>query len=363
MARDDQRVGYGLPTVLAVALHALVVVLSVISLPASDPEPTSSSIVQATLVSTETVTDQAQRAEAARARALARQAEEERQAEEAAREAEEAAAAIEAARQAEQESEAQAREEARRAAEEAEAEAARRAEEAERQARQREEQEQARQAQQAEAERQRQAEAEAEAERQRQAEAEAEAERQRQAEAEAERQRQAEAEAERQRQAEAEAERQRQAEAEAERQRQAEAEAERQRQAEAEEAARRAAEAASQGLDRAIEGESDAVANARQGQEAANSFINLVRRAVEQAWVIPPNVPGGATAEVAVRLGPSGELFTASITRSSGDGAFDRSAIQAVEAAAPFAELRQLPANLQRDYRQFNLRFTPGDVR
>ena len=301
MARDDQRVGYGLPTVLAVALHALVVVLSVISLPASDPEPTSSSIVQATLVSTETVTDQAQRAEAARARALARQAEEERQAEEAAREAEEAAAAVEAARQAEQESEAQAREEAHRAAEEAEAEAARRAEEAERQARQREEQEQARQAQQAEAERQRQAEAEAEAERQ--------------------------------------------------------------RQAEAEEAARRAAEAASQGLDRAIEGESDAVANARQGQEAANSFINLVRRAVEQAWVIPPNVPGGATAEVAVRLGPSGELFTASITRSSGDGAFDRSAIQAVEAAAPFAELRQLPANLQRDYRQFNLRFTPGDVR
>src|SRR5690554_2281935 len=343
MARDDQRVGYGLPTVLAVALHALVVVLSVISLPASDPEPTSSSIVQATLVSTETVTDQAQRAEAARARALARQAEEERQAEEAAREAEEAAAAVEAARQAEQESEAQAREEAHRAAEEAEAEAARRAEEAERQARQREEQEQARQAQQAEAERQRQA------------EAEAEVERQRQAEAEVERQRQAEAEAERQRQAEAEAD--------AERQRQAEAEAERQRQAEAEEAARRAAEAASQGLDRAIEGESDAVANARQGQEAANSFINLVRRAVEQAWVIPPNVPGGATAEVAVRLGPSGELFTASITRSSGDGAFDRSAIQAVEAAAPFAELRQLPANLQRDYRQFNLRFTPGDVR
>src|SRR5690554_1068381 len=359
MARDDQRVGYGLPTVLAVALHALVVVLSVISLPASDPEPTSSSIVQATLVSTETVTDQAQRAEAARARALARQAEEERQAEEAAREAEEAAAAVEAARQAEQEAEAQAREEARRAAEEAEAEAARRAEEAERQARQREEQEQARQAQQEEAERQRQAEAEAERQRQ----AEAEAARQRQAEAEAERQRQAEAEAERQRQAEAEAERQRQAEAEAERQRQAEAEAERQRQAEAEEAARRAAEAASQGLDRAIEGESDAVANARQGQEAANSFINLVRRAVEQAWVIPPNVPGGATAEVAVRLGPSGELFTASITRSSGDGAFDRSAIQAVEAAAPFAELRQLPANLQRDYRQFNLRFTPGDVR
>ncbi|MBE0490374.1 MAG: cell envelope integrity protein TolA, partial [Halomonas sp.] len=136
-----------------------------------------------------------------------------------------------------------------------------------------------------------------------------------------------------------------------------------QRQREAEEAARRAAEEAEAAMQRAIEGEREAAANARQGQEAANSFINLVRRAVEQAWVIPPNVLGGATAEVAVRLGPSGELFGASITRSSGDSAFDRSAIQAVEAAAPFAELRQLPANLQRDYRQFNLRFTPGDVR
>ena len=308
MARHDQRVGYGLPTLLAVGLHVLVVVLSLVTLPgSSETEPASTSIVQATLVSTETVTDQAQRAEAARSQALARQADEQRQAEEAAREAEQAAAAVEAEREAQRQAEAQAREEARQAAEE---EAARRAEEAERQAQQREAEEQRRQ------------------------------------EEEAERQRQAEEEARRQR----EAEEQRRREEEA---------AERQRQEEA----ARAAEAASQGLDRAIEGESDAVADARQGQEAANSFINLVRRAVEQAWMVPPNVPGGATAEVAVRLGPSGELFNASISRSSGDSAFDRSAIQAVEAAAPFAELRQLPANLQRDYRQFNLRFTPGDVR
>ncbi|OUE38538.1 protein TolA, partial [Billgrantia desiderata SP1] len=146
-----------------------------------------------------------------------------------------------------------------------------------------------------------------------------------------------------------------------------EEEARRQREAEEqrrrEEEARRAAEAASQGLDRAIEGESDAVANARQAQEAANSFINLVRRAVEQAWVIPPGAGGGLAATVQVQLGPSGELFGATITQSSGDSSFDRSALQAVEAAAPFGELRQLPPAAQRDFRQFNLRFTPGDVR
>ncbi|MDT8878149.1 cell envelope integrity protein TolA [Halomonas saccharevitans] len=344
MARQDRRVGYGLPLLLAIGLHLAILVASVLRFPDEEVAPPSTSIVQATLVSTETTTDQAQRAEEARARADARQAEEEEEAaraeQEAARQAEEMEE--EAARQAETEAQRQAEAEAREAARrEAEEEAARRAAEAEAQARERE----------AQAERRRQAEAEAERVRQAEAEAEAEAERKRQAEAEAERKRQAEAEAERKRQAEAEAERKRQAEAEAERKRQAE------------EAARRAAEAASQGLDRAIEGESDNVANARQATEAANSFITLVRRAVEQAWVIPPNVPAGAAAQVTVRLGPSGELFAASIGQSSGDGAFDRSAIQAVEAAAPFAELRQLPTAVQRDYRQFNLRFRPGDIR
>lgn len=58
--RDPQDVGYTLPAILAVAVHALVVVLSLISLPTSTAEPDSSSIVQATLVGTETFTDQAQ---------------------------------------------------------------------------------------------------------------------------------------------------------------------------------------------------------------------------------------------------------------------------------------------------------------
>ncbi len=323
-------VGYAMPTLLAVGLHLLVLIISVISLPLRQAdEPESTSIVQATLVSTETTTDQAQRAEEARARAAARQAEEEARQDEEARQAEEEQARAEAEREAaeaEQQAAREAEERQRQAEREAaEADAQRRAEEAERLAQQREEQE---------------------AERQRRAEEEA-----RQREAEEQRQR----EAEEQRQREAEEQRQR----EAEEQRQREAEEQRRR----EEEARRAAEAAAAGLDRAIEGESEAVANARQAQEAANSFINLVRRAVEQAWVIPPGASGQLNANVQVQLGPSGELFGATITQSSGDSAFDRSALQAVEAAAPFGELRQLPPMAQRDFRQFNLRFSPGDVR
>ena len=322
--RDPQDVGYTLPTVLAIGVHLVVIAFTLIRLPSTPAEPDSSSIVQATFVSTETFTDQAQ------------QVTEQQAALNSATEPAQSEPAPEAPSPAEQAAEAEAAASAQR-----EAEAAARAEQ------------QARDLAEA------QAEAEAEAQR-REQEAQRAAEEQaaeQRAREEAEAQRQAEAEA--QREAEAEAQRQREAEAEAQRQREAEAEAQRQREAEE----RRAAEAAEAAMQRQLAGEAEAAANAQQAQQAANSFINIVRRAVEQAWVIPPGASNSMSATIQVRLGPSGELLATSVVTSSGDSAFDRSAMQAVEHAAPFGELRDLPADQQRNLRQFNLRFTPGDVR
>lgn len=52
------------------------------------------------------------------------------------------------------------------------------------------------------------------------------------------------------------------------------------------------------------------VADIVQGQDRADSFINLVRRSVQQARVIPPGTESGAGVEVAERLGPTGELYS-----------------------------------------------------
>ena len=76
LKRSAGRVGYGLPTVLAVALHLGILVISVIKWPSSEPEAPNNAIVQATLISTETRTDQAQQAAEARTRAAERQAQE-----------------------------------------------------------------------------------------------------------------------------------------------------------------------------------------------------------------------------------------------------------------------------------------------
>ncbi|NOG32782.1 cell envelope integrity protein TolA [Halomonas sp. TBZ9] len=381
--RHKSDVGYGLPLILAVTLHALVVGLSVISLPSQDDTPESSSIVQATLVSTETFTDQAQQpfeqptadvpeesqkttlpdpgptaqdiateqAEAQRQREAEAEAQRQREAEaQRQREAE-----AEAQRQREAEAEAQRQREAEAEAQRQREAEAQRQREAEAQ-RQREAEAEAQRQREAEAEAQRQREAEAEAQRQR--EAEAEAQRQREAEAEAQRQREAEAEAQRQR--ESEAQRQRQREAEAEAQRQREAEAQRQREAEAE--AQRQREAEAQRLREAEEARraAELAERARQAEQAQNSFTNIVKNLVEQAWIIPPGASNNAAVTLNIRLGPSGEVLATSVVSSSGDGSFDRSAQQAVEQAAPFSELRDVPAEFQRNLRQFNLRFTPG---
>ncbi|MCK0745055.1 cell envelope integrity protein TolA [Chromohalobacter nigrandesensis] len=345
MAKRERRVGYGWPVLLAIGVHIAALMLTIIKWPESEPDPTSSSVVQATLVRAETATDQPQQTEDSTPPPS--QPEEEEDAPEP-----EESVPSESSDEPEADSDAEVTDSA---VEEAKAEARRLQEEAQRAAQQRAEAERQRQ-EEAEAERQRQEEAEAERQRQQ----EAEAERQRQQEAEAERQRQEEAEAERQRQEEAEAERQRQEEAEAERQRQEEAEAERQRQ---EELAERAAQANESSLDSMISDEEQSIANAEQASEAANGFKNLVRRYVEQSWNVPSNASSELRAIVRIQLLPTGELVSATITQSSGDSAFDHSVIKAVEKAAPFREMRELDASVKGQFREFNLDFNPEDIR
>ncbi|WP_277810753.1 cell envelope integrity protein TolA [Chromohalobacter canadensis] len=324
MAKRERRVGYGWPVLLAIGVHIVALMLTIIKWPESESDPTSSSVVQATLVRAETATDQPQQTEDSTPPASQPEEEDAPEPEE--------SAPSESPEELASDSDAEVTDSA---LEEAKAEAQRLQEEAQRAAEQR-------------------AEAEAELKRQ----AEAEAERKRQAEAEAERKRQAEAEAERKRQAEAEAERKRQAEAEAERKRQAEAERKRQQ-----ELAERAAQANNSSLDSMISDEEQSIANARQASEAANGFKNLVRRYVEQSWNVPSSASSELRAIVRIQLLPTGELVSATITQSSGNSTFDHSVINAVEKAAPFREMRELDASVKGQFREFNLDFNPEDIR
>ena len=158
---------------------------------------------------------------------------------------------------------------------------------------------------------------------------------------ELERQRAQEAQQERERQERTRVEQQREL-VEAERLRQEE-EVERQRQAE--EVAVVTAEAA------------------RTEFELVQSATALIQQALQQVWNRPPSARNGMRAILRIRMLPTGELLEASITQSSGDSAFDRSAENAVYSASPFSELQNLPINVfNTNFRTLTLIFEPEDL-
>ena len=181
-----------------------------------------------------------------------------------------------------------------------------------------------------------------------------EAERQRQAQVQREREEQ-----ERQRQLEEQRRREeaqrREQERQAEEQRQREIEQQRQQQA----AEQRAQEEFQRAL---IEEESYQAAMVE--QELVDAVGYEIQRAVELNWSRPPSARRGMQAILWVSLVPTGGLTSVDIVESSGDSAFDRSAMQATQKAAPFDAVTELePAVFERNFRTFQFRFNPQDLR
>ena len=158
-------------------------------------------------------------------------------------------------------------------------------------------------------------------------------------------------ELERQRAQEVQRERARQESITMEQQRE-QAEAERRRQDEEAQLQRQVAE------DTALAAEA-----ARTEFELVQSATALIQQALQQVWNRPPSARNGMRVILRIRMLPTGELLEASITQSSGDAAFDRSAENAVYSASPFTELQNLPISVfNENFRTLSLIFEPEDL-
>lgn len=95
---------------------------------------------------------------------------------------------------------------------------------------------------------------------------------------------------------------------------------------------------------------------AREQSELAR-YETLIRQRVERSWVRPAGWSRGMECIVRVRLLPTGEVIAATVIRSSGSVAFDRSVENAVYKAAPLP----LPEDksLFDHFRELELRFKP----
>ena len=110
----------------------------------------------------------------------------------------------------------------------------------------------------------------------------------------------------------------------------------------------------------------DAAAQAAQlvaDREAAASYEGLIAELVAAHWSRPPSSTPGLQVLLGIALLPTGEVVRVETLKSSGNIAFDRSAVRAVEAATPFRELQALPPRVfERYFRRFRFLFIPEDL-
>ena len=89
-----------------------------------------------------------------------------------------------------------------------------------------------------------------------------------------------------------------------------------------------------------------------------------IQRAVVNRWTRPPSARNGMVSVLSIQLVPTGEVVGVGMLTTSGDAAFDRSAISAVERVGKFPEIAQLDSRVfETTFRRFQLIFRPEDLR
>ncbi|MCU9945836.1 cell envelope integrity protein TolA [Pseudomonas sp. PDM13] len=108
--------------------------------------------------------------------------------------------------------------------------------------------------------------------------------------------------------------------------------------------------------------EREATASDEVGDTTAGNYDDLIRLRVSELWTRPPSARNGMSVVVQINMLPDGTITNASISRSSGDSAFDQSAISAVKNVGRITEMQGMsPADFN-PYRSFKMTFTPEDL-
>ena len=95
-----------------------------------------------------------------------------------------------------------------------------------------------------------------------------------------------------------------------------------------------------------------------------NAVAATIQRAVINRWTRPPSARNGMVSVLSIQLVPTGEVVGVGVLTTSGDAAFDRSAISAVERVGKFPEIAQLDSRVfETTFRRFQLIFRPEDLR
>ena len=102
----------------------------------------------------------------------------------------------------------------------------------------------------------------------------------------------------------------------------------------------------------------------QENQALISTYTSWIDQRIENSWQQPPSARNGMVVKLSVSLVPTGRVASVDIVESSGDAAFDRSAVQAVHRAEPYSRLTELsPELFDEEFRHFLFIFNPKDLR
>jgi len=107
--------------------------------------------------------------------------------------------------------------------------------------------------------------------------------------------------------------------------------------------------------------EAKAMARAKYVASEVDTYSTLIQQTIGRFWNRPPSARNGMQVMLKLQLLPGGELNSVSISRSSGNAAFDRSAVNAVKRAGSFT----VPPDVEifdKHFRAFTVTFKPEDL-
>ena len=109
--------------------------------------------------------------------------------------------------------------------------------------------------------------------------------------------------------------------------------------------------------------EDQALAEDQELAEVA-AYIQAMKQTIEQNWSRPPSARNSMQAILVILLVPNGDVVSVTIREGSGNGAFDRAAVLAVERVGRFDFLNKMSNTLfEKHFRQIALTFKPEDLR
>ncbi|MGJ8648302.1 MAG: cell envelope integrity protein TolA [Marinomonas colpomeniae] len=114
----------------------------------------------------------------------------------------------------------------------------------------------------------------------------------------------------------------------------------------------------------------EAAAQAAEKERAAaeaqmvQSISSLINSRVTLAWNRPPSARNGMKTKLRINFFPTGEINNAQVTESSGDALFDQRTLDAVYRVKKIEELADIDSiTFERNFRQVDLIFNPQDLR